>query len=113
MKRASQVFGGMVVAFLAAVVIAAPTAGSSMSGASPQTLTLSQDAQVLLQCPGQIVQLRGMNAADVHDAGQNDMRIDFITNPDPIPVGLTGIQTKLGLRNADGGTVACDYAPAR
>lgn len=97
----------------ARAALAAPTAGSGVSGTSPVTVTLSEGASILLQCRNQIVTVRGMDPNDVHDAGLRDVAVDFITNPDAVPITLTGPQTKLGLMNFDGGSVDCNRAPNR
>lgn len=99
--------------FVARAAFAAPTAGTNLTGASPQTLTLGEGASILLQCRNQIVTVRGMDPGDVHDAGLSDIAVDFITNPDAVPLTLNGPQTKLGLMNFDGGAIDCNRAPNR
>ena len=99
--------------FVARAAFAAPTAGAGFSGTSPQTLTFSESASILLQCRGQIVTVRGMNPTEVHDAGLRDTAVDFITNPDAVPLTLSGPQTKLGFMNFDAGSLDCNYSPNR
>lgn len=101
-------------AFLVArTALAAPTAGTNFTGTSPQTITLSEGASILLQCRNQIVTVRGMDSTEVHDAGLKDIAVDFITNPDAVPLTLNGPQTKIGLMNFDGGSLDCNRAPNR
>lgn len=113
MKKPARV--ALVVGFLVGmgVALAAPPAGTAMSGTSPQTLTLSEGSSILAQCRGQIVTVRGMTSAEVHDAGLKDIAVDFITNPDAVPLHLSAGQSKLGFMNFDAGSLDCVYAPNR
>ncbi len=79
-----------------------------VSGTSPQTLTLTGGAQLLVQCPAQVISFRPMTSTDVQDGGVSDMRMDFIASPDPFPIRLTPEQSKILFRNIDGGAIACN-----
>lgn len=100
--------------FVARAAFAAPPVGTIVSGTSPLTLTFSEGASILLQCRNQIVTVRGMDPSETHDGGiLTDVAVDFITNPDAIPITLSGPQTKIGLMNYDGGSVGCIRTPNR
>ena len=78
---------------------------------------VESDAPVLnaptLRLRGQIVTVRGMTSTEVHDAGLKDIAVDFITNPDAVPLTLSAGQSKLGFMNFDAGSLDCVYAPNR